>query len=121
MHPLSPCPATLITDDGEFLILVGRDTDSWALRIYRRGEHPGETAKEGMDHGLFVRAVPLNELWPREEFVEWEHTIRTGGESPQWFSHGHFSFSSDSRTLIYETEWITTARVDLPSGSVSKQ
>jgi hypothetical protein len=118
MRPLSACPLVLITNDGEFLVLVGKTTDSWALQVYRRRDHPGEPAKKGRDHGVFIKAIPLKDLWPRDEFDEWENAIHTD-QSPEWFAQGTFSFSPDSRQLIYKTQWSTVARIDLASGGVS--
>jgi hypothetical protein len=120
MHPLSPCPLALITDNGEFLVLVGKVTDTWALRVYRRRDHPGESAKKGEDHGVFIKAISLKELWPREKIDEWEHAVHSD-ESPEWFAQGSFSFSPESRQLIYKTQWGTAAHIYLPTGVVSKE
>ncbi len=120
MHPLSPCPPVLITDDGEFLVLMGRLTDSWALQIYRRRDHPGEPAKKGPDHGVFIKTIPLKALWPRDKYDEWEHAIHTD-ESPEWFAQGSFNFSPESRQLIHKTQWGTTARILLMTGAVSTE
>ncbi len=121
MRPLSPCPLALVTDDGGFLILVGTDADSWALQIYRRRDHPGDPLREGRDHGVFIRAIPLKELWPAEKLRESESVMIRTDETPQWFAGGNFSFSPDSRQLIYKTQWRTAVRINLADGSVSKQ
>ena len=55
------CPYTLVTDDAEYLILLGRaffgqDT---ALSIYRRRDHPGRPlGGPGPDHGCARSADP---------------------------------------------------------------
>jgi hypothetical protein len=54
----------------------------------------------GPDHGVLIRKIPLNELWPPEQIPEMitDHT-------PQWFASGTFAFSPspDNRTLIHKT------------------
>src|SRR5207249_200971 len=53
------CPLPLITDDGEFLILLNRDSgeapDRQALQIYRRRDHIGDPIREGPDRGVFIK------------------------------------------------------------------
>jgi hypothetical protein len=88
------CPLSLISDDGNFLILL-RTFDS-ALRIYRRPE-------DGQN-GVLVRDIALKEIWPEHKWQEWRDMVMTD-DSPLWFKGGTFEFSSDSRVLIHKTRW----------------
>jgi hypothetical protein len=109
------CPYTLVTDDGEYLILVGgafafRDV----LSIYRRRDHPGRPiGGPGPDHGVLVRQIPLSDLWSPEQIPEsmTDHT-------PTWFANGTFAFSADNRTLIHKTRWGRTLQISLETGAV---
>src|SRR5260370_33793222 len=59
------CPLPLITDDGEFLILLNRDPDipdREALHIYRQRDHIGDPIREGPDHGEFIKAISIKEI-----------------------------------------------------------
>jgi hypothetical protein len=69
-HPA--CPYTLVTDDGEYLILVeGAFAFQNVLSIYRRRDHPGRPfGGPGPDHGVLVRQIPLSDLWPPEQIPE---------------------------------------------------
>ena len=110
---LEPCPYTLVTDDGEFLILVGGDIT--ALRIYRRRDHPGQPlGGSGPDHGVLVRAIRLSELWPAERIPD-----RRTDSTPQWYAGGTFAFSADNRTLIHKTRWGKTLQINLVTGAVT--
>ena len=112
--PFISCPYTLVTDDGEYLIIVGGFFGEAALSIYRRRDHPGQPfGGPGPDHGVMVRQIPLSELWPPERIPDVidDHT-------PEWFAVGTFSFSSDNRTLIHKTRWGTTLQITLESGQV---
>jgi hypothetical protein len=54
----------LVTDDGEFLVLVSAGL--WAnnaLLIYRRQRLPGESFGS---NGVLIREIPLSLLWPAE-------------------------------------------------------
>src|SRR5580698_2246933 len=61
------CPLPLITDDGEYLIIVhtGPTYSGGAavLQIYRRRDHLGDPIREGPDHGIFIREIALREVW----------------------------------------------------------
>jgi hypothetical protein len=104
---MSGCPLSLITANGEFLILLDAyDFDS-ALRIYRRPE-------QGY-HGVLVRDIALKELWPSDKQ---EPTVVTD-HTPDWFAGGTFTFSADSHVLIHKTRWGNTVHIHLPDGSVS--
>lgn len=113
------CPLPLISDDGEFLVLLrtgptfGSDA---AIRIYRRRDHTGDPVKEGPDHGVLIREIPINEIWPKEKL---EESSSWNDHTPEWFAGGTFEFSSDFRQLIHTTRWGTIVHVDLPAGSVS--
>lgn len=116
-HPVPACPVSLITDDGEFLIIVAKDfiSDS-ALRIYRRRDHLGDPLRQGPDHGVLIR-IPLKELWPADRLS----TTRIFTDaSPKWFAGGSFEFSSDSRCLVHKTRWGNTVRIYLLNGSISR-
>jgi hypothetical protein len=117
-NPPVACPYTLVTDDGEYLILVGSALgQDDALAIYRRRDHPGHPfGGPGPDHGLLVRHIPLRDLWPPEHISgEWnDHT-------PQWFATGTFAFSPDNRTLIHKTRWGQTLQISLETGAVTSQ
>jgi hypothetical protein len=105
------CPVSLITDDGEFLILL---PDVWginsAIRIYRR---PGQG-----HNGVPVRDIALKEIWPPEKLQERSFMSITD-ETPDRFAGSTFDFSSDSRILIHKTRWGNTVRIHLTDGSVS--
>jgi hypothetical protein len=116
--PVVGCPYTLVTDDGEFLVLAGNGFfGSDALSIYRRQNHPGQPiVVNGPDRGALVRQVPLSELWPAEHIP---HSITD--HTPQWFAEGSFAFSADNRTLIHKTQWGQTFLIDLATGKVTGQ
>lgn len=105
------CPLPLITDDGEFLILLNEGTIIFgdpALRIYRRPQLMGD------HYGVLVRDIPLKEIWPAASLPRGLVT----DETPQWFGGGTFEFSGDSQTLIHMTRWGNTVRISLLDGSV---
>lgn len=110
------CAYTLVTDDGEFLVLVGGGfLGSNALSIYRRLNHPGQPiVVNGPDHGVLTREIPLSELWPADRI---ENFITDA--TPQWFAAGTFAFSADNRTLIHKTPWGQTLSIDLATGKVT--
>jgi hypothetical protein len=114
-HPVPGCPLSLITDDGEFLIVLNA-TDS-ALRIYRRRDHPGDPVREGPDHGVFIKDITLREIWPADKLPNVQIVT---DETPQWFAGGTFEFSPDCRLLIHKTRWGNTVRINLQDGSVSR-
>jgi len=113
--PLIACPYTLVTNDGEFLVLIsGGFFGQAALSIYRRRDHPGQPfGGPGPDNGVLIRQIPLSDLWPKEQIpraIE-DHT-------PRWFASGTFAFLPDNRTLIHKTRWGTTLWIDLQTGEV---
>jgi hypothetical protein len=111
------CPYVLVTDDAEFLILLENGPSRTALRIYRRREHPGQPrVDKGPDHGVLVRAIPLDAIRPASSSVlesTWtDHT-------PQWYSAGELAFSNDNRTLVFRRE-TGALQIDLATGAVSQ-
>ena len=113
--PLIFCPYTLVTDDGEFLVLISDNFGPPALSIYRRRDHPGlSSGGSGPDHGIFIRQIPLTDLWSLEHIpgMITDHT-------PLWFASGTFAFSPDNRMLIYKTRWSQTLQIKLETGEVS--
>ncbi len=109
------CPYTLVTDDGEYLILIGSKFQN-PLTIYRRREHPGHPfIDRGPDHGVLVRQIPLRDLWPPE------HTEVLTDGTPSWYAAGTFAFSPDNQTLIHKTLWGTTLHINLETGDVTSQ
>jgi len=110
------CPLTLVTDDGEFVVIVNIHVMDGgpALRIFRRRDHLSDPVREGPDHGVPVKDISLNEIWPPARLPD----VITD-ESPQWFAGGTFEFSADSRVLIHKTRQGTTVRINLSDGSVS--
>jgi hypothetical protein len=117
-RPPIACPYTLVSDDAEYLILVGdgflgRD----ALSIYRRRDHLGfPRGGPGPDHGVPVRQIPLTEMWDAGDIPE----MITDG-TPQWYAGGSFAFTPDNRTLIHKTRWRKTFMIDLETGKVTQQ
>jgi hypothetical protein len=116
---ISSCPLSLITDDGEFLVIVNGGFQG-SLRIYRRQDHRGSPAGEGPDHGVFIRDVPLKELWPPGRLAALHFSTQTD-HSLQWFAGGTFEFSTDCRQLIHKTRWGNTVRIHLADGVVSSE
>lgn len=118
-HPVPGCPLSLITDDGEFLVLLNVPAiDSFsAMRIYRRRDHRGDPVGEGPDHGVFIKDIALKEMWPASVLSGVQMAT---DETPQWFAGGTFEFSPDCRTLIHKTRWGNTVRINLSDGSVSR-
>lgn len=113
-RPVPGCPLSLITDDGEFLIVLNAHPVDSALRIYRRRDHMGDPVREGPDHGVFIRDITLRDLWPPDRPIKLQVTT---DESPLWFAGGTFEFSSDSRELIHKTRWGNVVRIRLQDGS----
>jgi hypothetical protein len=116
--PLIACPYTLVTDDGEFLVLIGEGFfGGAALSIYRRRDHPGEPfGGPGPDNGVLIRQVPLSDLWPPEHIPR-----MVNDHTPLWFASGTFVFSPDNRTLIHKTRWGKTLEINLETGQVRDQ
>jgi hypothetical protein len=116
-RPIPGCPLSLITDDGEFLVVLNVHATDSALRIYRRRDHIGDPVREVPDHGVFIRDIALREIWPGDKLAD----VRiVTDETPQWFAGGNFEFSTDCRLLIHKTRWGNTVRINLRDGSVSR-
>jgi hypothetical protein len=116
------CPVPLVTDDGEFVILLqlgGAGGGTTALRIYRRRDHQSSAIGDWPDHGVFIKDVALGKLWTSDQLAEVGELWSDG--SPQWFAGGTFKFSSDRQLLIHKTRWHNTVRIKLGDGSVSKE
>jgi hypothetical protein len=115
-HLVPACPLSLITDDGEFLIVLNVHATDSVLRIYRRRDHVGDPVRQGPDHGVFIGDITLREIWPADKLANVQIVT---DETPQWFSGGSFEFSTDCRWLIHKTRWGNTVRINLQDGSVS--
>ena len=119
-HPVPACPLSLISDDGESLILLNihaAGSTGSALRIYRRRDHHGDPVREGPDHGVLIKDITLGEIWPPDKSANVEIVT---DETPQWFAGGTFEFSPDCRVLVHKTRWGNTVRINLQDGSVSR-
>lgn len=113
--PIAGCPLLLLSDDGEFLVVLNQfaiEFGTPAMRIYRRGHHAPDH-KGTDDPGILVRDIPLSEIWPPGHLPK----IVSDG-TPQWFAGGTFEFSQDCRCLIHKTRWGNTVLIDLLDGSV---
>ncbi len=113
------CPLPLISDDGEFLALLSSGptfAEATAMRIYRKRNHYGEPVHEGPDHGVFIKEVPLKELWPADKL---EGNTIWNDHSPQWFASGTFEFSPDCQQLIHRTRWGNSLNIKLLDGTIS--
>ena len=109
------CPLSLITDDGEFIILLNEESPfDPGLQIYRRRDHLGDPMREGPDQGVFIRTVNWRELWPKGIVPDQAQY----DSSPQWFSGGTFEFSQNNEVLVHRTRWGNTVRIHLADGSL---
>ena len=112
------CPLSLISNDAEFMVVIGGCFD-YCLRIYERRDHPGSPLGHGPDVGIFVKNILLSDLWPVDR-VAADRAMTHTDESPQWFAGGTFEFSEDCRELIHKTRWGNVVRIRLADGSISK-
>jgi hypothetical protein len=119
-QPVSSCPLSLITDDGEFLVVNYGYWENAGLRIFRRPD-----GSSNSDRGIVVKDVTIKELWPADKVVaqtEAEYNkILWMSPGPAWFAGGTFKFSADNRYLIHKTRWGNTVRIDLRNGAVKKE
>src|ERR1700722_8814000 len=117
----SSCPLPLVTNDGEFLVLLAQvpagSADWGVLRIYRRDR----TSREVTDHGRLVREIALKEFYVPLYLIPVLEPPCCTDESPVWFVGGSFGFSSDNRQLIYLSHYWHTVRITLGEGSVSSE
>jgi hypothetical protein len=112
------CPLSLISNDSEFMVIVGGCFD-YCLRIYERRDHPGSPLGRGPDLGIFVKNISLRDLWPANRVAN-DRAMSQTDESPQWFAGGTFEFSEDCRELIHKTRWGNVVRIRLADGPISK-
>jgi hypothetical protein len=117
----APCLLPLITDDGEFLIVLhvgpALSGDQVVLQIYRRPHPPFEPIRDVPDHGVFIKEIALNKIWTPDRIAA--NPIFWTDHSPEWFAGGTFEFSPDYRQLIHKTRWGNTVRINLADGSLS--
>jgi hypothetical protein len=112
------CPYVLVTDDAEFLVLIMNLPAKTALRIYRRREHPAQRiVGTGPDTGVLIKAISLDEIIPPPLSVL-AKTITD--HTPQWYANGDFTFFKDNRTLVYRDKVAGSVRIDLATGTISK-
>jgi hypothetical protein len=105
------CPVPIISNDGEFLILLRTlEPDDWAMRVYRRGQG---------HKGTLVKDIAFKDIWPENKWQEWRDAARTDS-TPEWFAGGSFAFSSDSHTLIHKTRWGNVVEIRLSDGTVRR-
>jgi hypothetical protein len=120
-RPLPACAVPLLSDDGEFLVLLNQHavgpTDS-ALWIYRRRYHPGDRLGDGPETSILVKSVTLGEIWPADKSPEF---LMVTDSTPLWFAGGSFDFSGDNRLLTHDTRWGNSVRINLSDGAVSKK
>ena len=122
MHNEPECPVPLITDDGQFLILLHLGpalSEDAVLQIYRWDHRYEPAIGRTGHHGVLIKGIDLKEIWPPDKLAA--NTGTWDDHTPEWFAGGTFEFSSDSRKLIHETRWGNTVRVNLEDGSVSWQ
>jgi hypothetical protein len=111
----SSCALPLVTDDGEFLVLLAQSpalsADMAVLRIYRRDR----TNKKIPSDGQIISEIPLKTF-----HIPLEPNC-CDDETPEWFAGGSFDFSSDDRQLIYKSQYGNSVRITLDDGSVSRK
>lgn len=112
----SSCPLPLVTDDGEFLVLLAQrpagSTDWGVLRIYQWDRKSGEVPGSGR----LVEELPLKKFY----FPLLESPCCTD-ESPAWFAGSSWNFSADDRQLVYKSQYGNTVRITLNNESVSSE
>jgi hypothetical protein len=113
---LPDCPIPLISDNAEYIVLLliidDFDPRNKVMQIYRR---PSNTVPRG--NGVFVKELTLGEIWPEHKFQN--EGMNTG--TPLWFEGGTFDWGKNSYSLIYKTQWGDSIRIDLNTGSFSKE
>ena len=122
MHNEPKCPMALITDNGEFLILlrIGAVSGEDAVMQIYRWDHGYEPASGNVgNHGVLIKAIDLKEIWSPDKVAA--NTGYWTDETPEWFARGTFEFSSDCRQLIHETRWGNIVHINLLDGSVSRK
>lgn len=120
MHNEPECPLPLITNDGEFLILlhVGpvASPEDVVLQIYR-WDHRWNGKELTGKRGMLVREIRLREVWSPLDIAT--NTGSWTGESSEWFFGGTFKFSDEGRQLLHRTRWGYCALIRLEDGSVT--
>ena len=100
----SSCPLPIITDDGEFLVLLAAmpalSADFKIMRIYQRDR----TSREIPSQGRLIKEILLKEIWNP---LRLRSLNGFDDESPTWYAGGTFVFTSDDRELIHTTRWET--------------
>jgi hypothetical protein len=120
-HPMPYCAVPLVSDDGEFLVLLSEHAagpDDSALWIYRRRYHPGDRLGDGPETSTLVKTVTLGEIWPVYKFPK---VLMVTDSTPLWFSGGSFDFSENNRLLMHDTRSGNSVRISLSDGAVSKK
>jgi hypothetical protein len=113
------CPLPLITDDGEFLVLLSTGSGYLigpARRIYRRRDHLGDPIRPGPDNGVLVKDITLKELWPADR--DSSAAYSSDNDVKEWYAGGKFEFSADNRQLIHRTRWGNKVSINLSDGSL---
>ncbi len=120
-HPLPYCAVPLVSDDGEFMVLLNQNAaapgDS-ALWIYKRRYHPGDRMGDGPETSILVKSVTLGEIWLSDKFPK---VIMVTDATPLWFERGSFSFSEDNRLLTHKTRWGNSVEIGLSGGTVARK
>ena len=119
LHGTQGCLIPLISDDGEFVVLLHTgfiSANDHVLEIYR-WDHAARKGTTSTNQGVFVKGLSLKEFWSTSELAS-RGTVWTD-ESLQWFAGGSFTFSSDERQLIHKTRRGNSVRINLTDGSVS--
>ena len=117
--PVGVCPLLLITDNGEYLVVLNQYAIEFAapaLRIYRRERHSPDLTTRVDDSGVLVKDIYVAEIWPPGHLPR---LVSDG--TPQWFADGTFEFSPDNQSLIHKTRWGNTVRINLSDGSVGSE
>ena len=112
------CPYMLVTNDAEHLLLLQSYALKGAILLFRRRrDHPDQPRVDrSYNSGVLVREIPLDELIsPPTTALGRNMTDHT----PQWYSLGTFSFSTDNRTLLYKGS--ESVRIDLATGVVTRE
>ena len=112
------CAVPLVTDDGEFLVLLATGpVFASVMRIYRKGPCSDRT-EDGTVKGVLVKEIKIDELWPAAKI---DPTGIWTDHTPEWFAFGTFDFSPDNLQLIHKTRWGNTVRINLSDGKVTKE
>jgi hypothetical protein len=115
------CATELISDDGEFLILlhIGAvfSADDPVMQIYRWDQQYDPAKGKTGDHGVLIKNIRLKEVWSPIEIAN--NTGTWTDESTEWFDGVKFEFSADSRQLTLKSRSDRNVRIRLEDGSVS--